>query len=249
MNQLYDVIFHRKSVRKYDMEPLSEEVFAEVTAYAKSIKPLDANLKYDFSYLGAKDVKNLLPIKAPHYICIYSEKQDPYLMNAGFVLQELDLYLSAQGMGTCWLGMAKPAKEVPQNQNGLSFVIMLAFGKALEPVHRERVEDFKRKTLDQITDLKNAEELLEPVRLSPSATNSQPWYFSGSLDEVVVSRVKLGMVKAVVYNTMNRIDMGIALKHLMLSAEHVGRTALIDFDEVPCPKGYEFMARVKLEPR
>ena|GEM_PF-3748051 len=32
-------------------------------------------------------------------------------MNAGFLLQQIDLYLSDSNLASCWLGMAKPSKE------------------------------------------------------------------------------------------------------------------------------------------
>jgi len=79
--------------------------------YANNPKPLDESIRYEFAYLGTTDVKNLLSIKAPHYICLYSEKKSNYLMNAGFLLQQIDLYLSDSNLASCWLGMAKPSKE------------------------------------------------------------------------------------------------------------------------------------------
>jgi hypothetical protein len=99
--KLYDAIFTRKSVRKYDMTPLSEEVMDEIKNYADNLKPLDDSIRYSMSFLSEVDSKLLIPAKvAPHYICIYSEKKDGYLMNAGFLLQQIDLYLSAKGIGS-----------------------------------------------------------------------------------------------------------------------------------------------------
>ena len=138
-NQLYDAIFKRKSIRKYDMTPVSETILAELKKFASSVKPLDENIRYELSYLGTEDVKNLLPIKAPNYVCLYSEKKDNYLINAGVVLQQIDLYLSANNLGSCWLGMAKPSKQVAKVKNGLEFVIMIAFGNTNEPIHRENL--------------------------------------------------------------------------------------------------------------
>lgn len=165
-------------------------------------------------------------------------------MNAGFILQQIDLYLSSKNIGSCWLGMAKPSKQVPVHKEGLEFVIMLAFGNASEPVHRVSTSEFKRKSLSAISETAYADDLLEPVRLSPSASNTQPWYFSGQMDEITVSREKLNLIKSAIYDKMNQIDIGIALCHLLLTLENQGKQVSFDFEPSPAPKGYEFMAKV-----
>jgi nitroreductase len=246
-NQLYETIFKRKSIRKYDMTPLSEDTLSKVKQFASSVKPLDHAIKYEFLYLVTEDVKNLLPIKAPHYICLYSEKKDNYLMNAGFLLQQIDLFLSANNLASCWLGMAKPAKQVPEQKNGLEFVIMLAFGNSSEPIHRMDTTVFNRKSISEISKIEGANEVLEPVRLAPSASNSQPWFFSGNLNEIEVSREKLNLIKAPLYGKMNQIDIGIALFHLWLSLDHQGKTVSFDFQKTQAPSGYEFMVKVKVQ--
>lgn len=244
--QLYKAIFHRKSIRKYDMTPLPAETIEKLQAYAINAQPLDNSIRYEFAYLGSADVKNLLPIKAPHYVCLYSEKKGNYLMNAGFLLQQIDLYLSHNNLASCWLGMAKPAKGIPLVSNGLEFVIMLALGNTREKIHRVNTSEFKRKKVSEISSIVGADELLEAVRLAPSASNTQAWFFSGDLDVMTVSRKKLNLLKAQVYGKMNQIDIGIALLHLQLSAAHHGQVVSYNFDNDVAPNGYEFMAKVKL---
>jgi len=245
-NQFYEAIFKRKSIRKYDMTPLPADTISMVKQFASTVKPLDTAIKYEFLYLVTEDVKNLLPIKAPHYICLYSEKKENYLMNAGFLLQQIDLFLSVSNLASCWLGMAKPTKQVPEQQNGLEFVIMLAFGNSSEPIHRVDTTEFTRKSISVISKIDGADELLEPVRLAPSASNSQPWFFSGNSNEIEVSREKLNLLKAPLYGKMNQIDIGIALFHLWLSLDHQGKVASFDFQKAPASSGYEFMAKVKV---
>ncbi len=249
-NELYDAIFKRKSVRKYHMTPLAEEKLEQLKAFLEGVKRLDESITTDFTILSNEKVKGLFALKfmlAPHYICIYSEKKDGYLVNAGFIMQQIDLYLSANNLGSCWLGIAKPDKEIPLSRNGLEFVVMLAFGSPAEPVHRTGKEQFKRNSLSEITSINDVEQLLEPVRLAPSATNSQPWFFSGEANEVIVSRKKLNLLKAQLLGRMNNIDTGIALCHLWLSAEQRGKRVSFEFKNGQAPQGYEFMAKVKFE--
>lgn len=243
---LYETIFKRKSIRKFNMFPLPASAIEALQNFTTTVKPLDESIKIEYAYLGTSDVKNLLPIKAPHYICFYSEKKDKYLMNAGFILQQIDLYLSANGLGSCWLGMAKPSKQVPETRNGLEFVIMFAFGNGIDPVHRTSVLEFNRKSIASISNVAGAEELLESARLAPSASNSQPWHFSGSKDSITVSREKLNLLRASIYGKMNQIDIGISLAHLWLTCENMGKTMKLDFEQATTPSGYEFMTKVNI---
>ena len=243
-SQLYETIYKRKSIRKFDMTPLDAAMLTDIKKYTAEIRPLDRKIRCEFAYLGSNDVKNLLPIKAPHYICIYSEKTEGYLTNTGFLLQQMDLYFSANHLGSCWLGMAKVAGDIPDKRNGMEFVIMIAFGKTTEPLYRSNVSEFKRKNLTEITNLTDCKELLEPVRLAPSASNSQPWYISGSKEEIIVSRKSLNIIMAPLYNKMNQIDIGIALCHLWLSLEYLGFAPDFVCEKVNVPKGYDYMATI-----
>ncbi|PYG87067.1 nitroreductase [Ruminiclostridium sufflavum DSM 19573] len=245
--ELYDTIFVRKSVRKYDMTPLTDEIIYGIKEYASKLKPLDGSIRYSLSFLGEKDARFVIPTKlAPHYLCLYSEKKDGYLMNAGFLLQQVDLYMSATGLGSCWLGFFKPKKE-QDAKDGLDFIIMLAFGKPAEQLHRKSISEFSRKSFKDITSIEGAEKLLEPVRLAPSATNSQPWFFSGALNEITVSRKKLSMLKASLLGRFNQMDIGIALCHLWLSLDNEGKAAVFEDNNSDVPEGYEFMAKVKVK--
>jgi nitroreductase len=244
--ELYNAIYKRKSIRKYDMTPLKDQVIEDIRAYTEKLKPLDESIAYTIEFIGADDVKFLMPVKlAPHYICIYSEKKEGYLMNAGYLLQQVDLYLSANGIGSLWFGMAKPSKEIHRFKDGLEFVILLAFGKADEQLHRENTSEFNRKGIKEITSINGSEQLLEPVRLAPSATNSQPWFFSGNTQEIIVSRKKLNFIKDKFLGNFNQVDIGISLYHLWLSLKHEGKTAVYDCNKAEVPDGYEFMIRVK----
>lgn len=245
-SQLYNAIFHRRSIRKYDMAPLPDATISKLKDYASNIKPLDESIQYEFVYLGTDNVKNILPIKSPHYICLYSQKKGNYLMNTGFLLQQIDLYLSANDLGSCWLGLAKPSKEVPEIVNGLEFVIMLAFGNSMETIHRSDISEFKRNNISAISNVVGSKELLEPVRLSPSSSNTQPWFFSGDADGIIVSRKRFNLLKAAFYDKMNQIDIGIALFHLWLSLDHQGKNASFDYKKFAAPSGYEFMVKVRL---
>ena len=234
---LKDYIGKRKSTRKYDMNPLEESTLKEVEQFARTMKPLYENIRVDYRFASANDVKNILPIKAPHYIIISSEPDDGYLMNVGFLYQQMDLFLSSKGLGACWLGLAKPSKKIHTEKE---FVIIMAFGRALGSPYRE-LSGFRRKSLSEICD--TSDERLECARLAPSASNSQPWYFITDQDTFHVYRVETGALRSMIYKRMNQIDIGIALAHLYLSYPKFSYTFQTDPKHI---KGYEYMGTVSL---
>jgi nitroreductase len=245
---LYDVIFKRKAVRKYNFTPLDEKTLAGISAYISSIKPLNDKIKTEIKLFSEKDVKSLQS-KAPHYAVVFSETKEGYLTNAGFMLQQVDLFLSANGIGCCWQGMPKLKKDV-LGDSKLEFVIVLAFGKPAEPLHRKSISEFDRKPLEKITNITGANELLEPARLAPSGVNSQPWYFTGGKGIIHAYCVKSRFLKALIFKKMNRIDMGIALCHLWIAAKHFGKK--IDFTsdqkaQNTAPKGYYYITSLKVK--
>lgn len=241
---LYKAIFTRRSVRKYKLTPLPGERLQALQKFLGEIQPLDPSILTLFAVVHQGEVSDPFRIRAPHYLCLYSENKGNYLMNAGYLLQQVDLYLSSQGLGSCWLGLARPSVQVPSIVDGLHFVIMLAFGEAEGLAHRSALTEFNRKSLSAITDIPEAEDILEPVRLAPSASNNQPWYITGRLSELVVLRRKPNLVQSMVYHHMNQIDIGIALCHLSLALEAQGKKADFAFQPEKVPSGFNWMAKV-----
>jgi Putative TM nitroreductase len=132
----------------------------------------------------------------------------------------------------------------------LEFVILMAFGKTNLSLHRMSISEFKRKPLSKITDIIGADELLEPVRLSPSAGNSQPWFFTGDESMIHAYSVKPNFIRGLLTKKYTLIDIGIALYHLKVAAEHFSKTVEILFEknaEENTPKGYKYVASLRLE--
>jgi nitroreductase len=246
---LYETIFKRKSVRDYDLTPLDGQTLAEIMAHIRALKPLYDDIKIEMKLVSQKDVKGLLRAKAPHYLVVFSETKDGYLTNAGFMLQQMDLFFSANGIGSCWQGMPKPTKEI-LNSSKLEFVILLAFGKPQERLHRESVLEFKRKPLGEITDIKGADELLEPARLAPSAMNRQQWFFTGNASTIHAYRAKSSFIIAFMFERMSKISMGIAICHLWIAAKHFGKEVEFIGDKEAQnnpPAGHDYVITIKIK--
>lgn len=211
---LEDTIYKRQSIRLYDDTPLDNQTLNEIRNFIENAKVLNPNIKWSYDILSTKNIRTIMRWKAPHYLVLFSEEKENYYQNIGFIFQQVDLFLQSKEIGTCWIGMASPKKYKNEDKNQ-KFIITISFGKSPNNIKRE-INQFKRKDLDEISD--KSDEKLVPAKLAPSASNSQPWYFThnddGSYD---LYRVKLGIIRNKFVGKWNKIDTGIALAHLYVS--------------------------------
>jgi nitroreductase len=250
---LYPQIFKRKSIRDYDLTPLDGADLENIVEKINNLEPLYNDIGVELKIVSQNDVNQRMMKKAPHYIAFFSENKEGYKANVGFMLQQMDLFFSASGWGSCWQGIPKPKKHVLESSD-LEFVILMAFGRTnIQQLHRTSNLEFKRKPLSKISDMEtegDLGELLEAARLAPSATNSQPWFFKGDTHVIHAYVVKPNILRAIMLKKYILIDMGIALYHLKLAAEHFRMTNQIIFDETgseSSPRGYEYVASLRID--
>ena len=161
-NNLYEAIFKRKSIRNYDPAPIDQNLLKQISDNLNSLNPMLTEIRTEFKIISPSQVTRKLKNNAPYYIAAFSEAKDAYKVNIGYMLQQMDLYFSTIGLGSCWLGIPQPAKEVTESSN-LQFIILMSFGNSKETIYRTSPAEFKRKSLSDITDIDNANELLEPA--------------------------------------------------------------------------------------
>ncbi len=245
---LYDAIFKRKSIRNYDSSPVDSSRLDEISERLGSLKPLVSEIKTEFKIISPERVNRKTGNKAPHFIAAFSEPKEASKVNIGFMLQQMNLYFSTVGLGSCWLGFPQPSKEVTESSN-LDFMILMSFGNSKEALYRTEISEFKRKPLEDITNIKDAYELLEPVRLAPSAVNMQNWYFTGNKNTTHAYSAKPGFLRNLVGGSYYPINMGIALCHLQLSAEKLGLNSNFMFDKSKDknpPKNLDYFATLEV---
>lgn len=247
--ELYDAIFHRKSVRHFKKELLSAEIITDIEKQLQKLVPLFPECNISFRVLNQKQVKGR-GAKDAFHIAVYTEHGSKNYTNAGFMLQQMDLWLSAKGIGSWWHGLISPAasdKEV----DGLPFAFILTFGIASESVHRRNAAEFERKELNRITNTTGMDKLLEAVRLAPSSMNGQPWYFTGSDSQLRLYKAKAdgNPILKKILKDIQYLDGGIALCHLWLTASVEGFTVSYEReDEVPAlSERYEYICTVNLD--
>jgi len=233
MSNSKEIIRKRKSIRAYDLTPLDTAVLDEVRAQIEKVIPLYPEIKYSIRI--ANKTKGLLNVKAPHYLLFSSEDKEGFNENIGFIGQQLDLYFSGAGLGSCWLGMAKPHEK---EDSELTHVICMSFGKPAEPLHRE-LGEFKRKPLNEISE--GTDERLEAARLAPSGVNIQNWYFIANDGKIHCYRKKPSRFLSFLFNQLGCIDMGIALCHIAEESESFSFSKEAD---TPDRKGCVYMGTV-----
>lgn len=237
-NTLYEVIRKRKSIRKWKNNPLEESLLSEIQSFVRNIKPLYPEIKTEIKIITQN-------------IAIFSEEKEGYQENAGFMLQQLDLWLSAKGIGSCWHG-GPQLKSAVLNQSPLKYVILLSIGYPAEPLHRESINEFDRKHAGEIWHVNGLDELMEPVRLAPSGMNHQPWLFEGSADRIDVFCRKRKILSNKLLNSMDRIGIGIAMCHLWLACEVTNRKMevlqqkLDETSKINVPNGCYYILSVKI---
>ena len=206
---LKEMIYHRKSCRNFSDEPVDAGMIEKILSI--ELKPLYPQIKVRMDVVSRDQVRCICPWATPQLITVYSEKTEGYLENIGFLFQQMDLHLQALGLGVCWLGLGRMNPRAMPQQEGMKFVIMLAFGHPKGDPLRHDLKAFKRKSPSQISDIHDPR--LEPARLAPSAANSQPWQFTHEGNTIHVHCSRFG----------SRLDAGIALAHQYVANEETFR--------------------------
>ena len=223
MNDLYDMIYKRKSFhlfRNTGREAIPASELQEIEAAWTSFEPLYPQIRTKIRIVPAQKVN--FKRDAEYCVMLYSEKKDDYLMNVGYLGEQLDLFLVSRGIGTLWFGIGRPDEP---SCGGLDFVIMIAVRKIDDPSKfRKDMFKSKRKPAAEIWEGEAIEGVTDIVRFAPSACNSQPWLVKREGDTLSVFRHKKpgkrGIMPAAAVSYYNRIDMGIFLCFLELCLDH-----------------------------
>ncbi len=249
-------IRRRISVRHYESRPVPEELLQAVVSSGENSMPLDNTIRIRFHLIREGKVvaeqmiiftgKRWLFGSAPHFIIATSEEKPLFMLNMGFRMEQMILFATQQGLGTCWvggmfteerigafLGLDKGERVIvltPLGYPDTSF-----YGRVTHDVIELGAMNFgRRKPLKQIafgpewgspleTEDKELLEVLECARLAPSWANTQPWRFLVSETEVIAVADARGRYSAVRDGKhYYRLDVGIAMSHFFLATREMG---------------------------
>lgn len=253
-----DVIRARSSWRSYDGRPPEPEDRGRLEEFIAALEagPFGGRVRLELveASAGARaELKKLGTygmVKGARTFLAGAIKQRPMDMeDYGYVFERAVLYATALGLGTCWLGASF-------NRSGFAAKVKLREDEILPAVSPVGYVASRRTAVDAVTRFfarskkrKPWEKLffdgdfarplsreaagpyadvLEMVRLGPSASNRQPWRIVKERGEGVFHlfirrtpgyNIKLINVPG---GDLQRLDMGIACCHLELTARELG---------------------------
>ena len=168
---LYEAIFVRKSVRNYCFDTLPPQTLDKIWEHYKEMPALFSGIGVDMAILdnrkGQERMLSMFSVKAPYYMAFYSEESERYLMNVGYIMEQMVLYLCSIGLGTCFIGSNR-VKKAELEKNGKRLVGIVAFGKS-HGSHTRRQSEAKRLPLEDLCVFKEA-----PRRPAPEPEAAAP---------------------------------------------------------------------------
>lgn len=220
----FEAIFQRKSIRHFRKDAVPQEVLEKVQNFEGELIPIFPYVKMTVKVYTQQEyrytARQLFQVNAPYYLAIYAQELEGYRYNAGNMMEQIALYLHSQGIGTCFVGNMKPPKgeEAPE---GMSFVIMLAFGFSKGDLNRD-AQKAPREALEKLCVYKQepakaTKLLVEAARFAPSSMNAQPWKFvvyKNRLHIFVAEKKRTRFLEA-----WEDINMGIMISHILMAAE------------------------------
>lgn len=241
----------RHSVRNYSDQPVSAEHQSQLEDFIQSLdNPF--NQPVHFHYLNRKDT--LEPQKlgtygvikgSQHFIGATIGRDGLNLEALGFEFECVILYLAHLGLGSCWMGGTfdrqgfAGAMDIQKDE---LFPIISPYGYSAEKPHltekamRVLVRaDSRRAPASLFFDGDFATPLtpeksgpwsvpLEMVRLAPSASNKQPWRVLLQNGVLHFYEAKSPGYSAAFSYDIQRIDLGIAAAHFLLTAQELDLT-------------------------
>jgi nitroreductase len=251
-------IQRRFSCRHYENQPIPEDQREELRAFIQSLPPgpFGSQIRFDLIAATGEDRKALQGLgtygfikNAPAFVIGASVPSNRHLEDFGYLLESIILYATSLGLGTCWLGgtftKSRFAKKIEMRQDEL-IPAVAATGKIANP-HKKRKglvslvagahkrlpwQDLFYNSTVGVPLLPNeAGEYttpLEMLRLSPSASNKQPWriIFNNQAWRFYLHRTpgyRDDPIKRVLsLCDLQRVDMGIAMCHFEWTAHALG---------------------------
>lgn len=257
---IVDQVKNRKAVRSYTSEPLSPEILDKLNTYIKKLSPpFDAELRVELvgTHMGDEPLKlgtYGVISGANYYLALITKKGEMAEMAGGYLFEQVLLYCTELGLGTCWLGATFKSKDflrhIRLNENEeLTMISPIGYKREkktiLESIMRATVRSDNRKPFESLffkdsfdTSLspENAGEYklpLEMVRLAPSASNKQPW-------RILQEGKSYHFFHCPNYFSMN--DIGIALCHFELTCKEFGLEGnFCSLDSVPSTKTAKYV--------
>jgi nitroreductase len=257
---IIEIIRERFSCRTFSPENIPQATLTKLQEYITAYRngPLGSSLRFDLvasmhaDSSALRDLGTYGTIQNPRAFIIGATGLDGHcLEDYGFAMEEIILYATELGLGTCWLGgfftRSSFGKRIAVGDDE-QIPAVAAMGligdpeRAQKSIIRRMVgalnrlpweELFYDKEFDEPLTSQEAgiyETALEMVRWAPSASNRQPWRIIriGNAWHFYLSRTpgyrRNLLARLMNFSDLQRVDMGIAMCHFATTLQEMGIT-------------------------
>jgi nitroreductase len=273
-SQTQNPIDERKSIRTFQKTPLSSSDLDKISNYLNTVENLEGPFGNQFDFIFLVEQETLEEeqigtygfIKNPQGYIFGSSIIEPMsLFDYAYVLENIVLYLTDLGIGTCWLGgrfrKQEAMSKLTLSENEIIPAITpIGYAqekkrlkeKMIRRVLRARkrkpenelffYKEFGQSLGDRGEDFQRA---LHYVRVAPSAQNKQPWrlVFNSNLSQVHFYVTNPLANHPLYMCEPQYLDIGIAYNHFKAGLDEVGISGkLIMADpEIVIPDGFFYI--------
>ena len=238
-----EAIFKRRSVRTFDKnKKLDESLISEINDFINNqTNPFKLKIEWKILKKDEYDLSSPVIVGEDSYI-LGKLKKAPFAEEAfGYEFEEIILFLTSKGLGTTWIAGTMPREKFEAAINLKEDELMPCVSPIGYPSNklslREKLmrkgikadtrEDFNNLFFSKSFDNKlNEEELnkykdiLELVRIAPSAVNKQPWRII--IDNNLIHFYKKPLIKNNRAFDVEKVDLGIAMNHFVQGLKNKG---------------------------
>jgi nitroreductase len=240
-----EAIKTRRSIRSYADKPLDRELLLKIQEIIKNPEIGPYGNRPKFVLFEKTDVKKNYKVRlgtygfisnAKYFIGGAIEKFEYSEVDYGYSLESIIIELTRLGLGTCWIGGSFNRKDYETLLNKRDYEIIpcvtpagyKAENKRLLERIKDKISDpSQRKPFEELFFENNPEtpleynkkqkynQVLELLRLAPSAVNKQPWRVikAGNKYHFYINRKKKEQEKNI---DLQKVDIGIGLCHFKI---------------------------------
>lgn len=266
-----ETIKERKSVRTYDERQIPEQIMEQVREFLdQDDDPFGVPITFTILDADKDGVSSPVILGENTYVAGKYKKQKNAEIAFGYSFEKFILYATSLGLGTVWLAATIDRKAFEKAINlGEDEVMPAVTPLGYAANKRSMRENLMRKGMKSDQHLpfeklffegdfqhpmqeENAGEWSSPlamVRLSPSATNKQPWRAVTEGNRVHFYEEKTKGYDRESTGDIQKVDLGIALCHFEIAAKEVGLSGrFIQSDPgITTAEGTEYIATYTVE--
>lgn len=268
--EYYDAINYRGWVKSFHMEEVGENIEGKINHYVKYLRGFRESLGNKFEIVRYDNTSRvhmgLFTTKAPYYFLVYITDLEEQLLNAGYMMGQLSLYLMTKGIGSCLVGLEQvktrvsgevlyASKALQENAElpDKTWVAIMGFG-----MPEQKLKECKKRLYERISDKHciyksevnpRIQAVINVGVHAPSKMLIRPYRYVINKNQALIyakgESMMTGAQRMCVY-----LDCGIMLAYFGLKAEEQWMTMLVKRSEKRVQKewkGFKYLVSLSFE--